>query len=97
MTANEAIGIFADLQRSESTLRKALRVATSSRFEGGHDIDIPVTIAFGTHDRMVTTRKMRFRDQLPAHTKWVTLPDCGHVPMYDDPELVVRTILEGIA
>jgi pimeloyl-ACP methyl ester carboxylesterase len=97
MTPNEAIGIFADLQRSEPTLRKALRVATHTRFEGGQNIDIPVTIAFGSHDRMVTTRGMRVRDQLPAHANWVTLPDCGHVPMYDDPDLVVRTILEGIA
>ncbi|WP_330180951.1 hypothetical protein OHB26_31860 [Nocardia sp. NBC_01503] len=28
---------------------------------------------------------------------WRTLPDVGHVPMYDDPELVAHTILEWTA
>jgi pimeloyl-ACP methyl ester carboxylesterase len=37
----------------------------------------------------------RLRDELPDHTRFVTLPDCGHVPMWDDPALVARTILEG--
>jgi pimeloyl-ACP methyl ester carboxylesterase len=27
----------------------------------------------------------------------VTLTDCGHVPMYDDPEQVARVLLEGSA
>ena len=26
---------------------------------------------------------------------FVELPDVGHVPMYDDPDLVTRVILEG--
>jgi pimeloyl-ACP methyl ester carboxylesterase len=57
---------------------------------------VPVTIAFGAHDRLVRARNMRFRDQPRAHAKWVTLHGCGQVPMFDDPELIVRTILDGI-
>ena len=32
-------------------------------------------------------------EALPA-AEWVDLPDCGHLPQHDDPELVARTILE---
>jgi pimeloyl-ACP methyl ester carboxylesterase len=28
------------------------------------------------------------------NAEWVELPDCGHLPQHDDPELVARTILE---
>jgi pimeloyl-ACP methyl ester carboxylesterase len=27
----------------------------------------------------------------------LTLPNCGHIPTWDDPELVARVILEGTA
>ena len=64
-------------------------------FENGQDLDIPVTVAFGTKDRMLTANGYRFRDELPSHTRWITLPGCGHMPMWDDPELIARTILEG--
>jgi pimeloyl-ACP methyl ester carboxylesterase len=95
MTANEAIGVFEDVHASAPTLRKALRLGAGTRFEGGQAIDVPVTIAFGSHDRMVPARNSRHVDQLPAHARWVTLPDCGHVPMFDDAALVARTILHG--
>ena len=35
----------------------------------------------------------RFPELVPD-AEWVTLPGVGHVPMYDDPGLVVRTVLE---
>lgn len=64
-------------------------------FENGHGLDIPVTIAFGTKDRLLLAKGYRHRDELPSHTRWVTLPGCGHMPMWDDPELITKTILEG--
>jgi len=30
---------------------------------------------------------------LPAHAKWVVLSECGHAPMWDQPEAVIAEIL----
>lgn len=64
-------------------------------FENGQDLSIPITIAFGTKDRLLLAKGYRYPDGLPSHTRWVTLPECGHMPMWDNPELIARTILEG--
>ncbi|MBF6182438.1 alpha/beta fold hydrolase [Nocardia otitidiscaviarum] len=56
-----------------------------------------MTVAFGTRDLMLPPGVSRRRDQLPARTRWVRLPGCGHVPMSDDSKLVAGTILDGIA
>jgi pimeloyl-ACP methyl ester carboxylesterase len=54
---------------------------------------VPVTIAWGEHDRILPPRQAaQARARLPdAHH--VRLPGCGHVPMSDDPHLVASTIL----
>ncbi len=64
------------------------------RFRDGHAIDVPVTVAWGDKERLIPP-KARRRDELPAHTRFITLPECGHSPMWDNPELVARTILDG--
>ncbi|MFI6173244.1 alpha/beta fold hydrolase [Nocardia sp. NPDC051052] len=97
MTAVEAVDFVRDFDHSGPTLRRALKIAKKLRFEGGQGITVPVTIAFGTLDRMLPPSTSQVRDQLPAHTKWVTLPDCGHMPMWDNPELVANTILDGVS
>jgi pimeloyl-ACP methyl ester carboxylesterase len=76
--------------------REHLELTTRIRFEQGQAIDVPVTAAFGTRERLIP-RKGRLRDELPAHMRWIDLEGCGHVPMWDDPDLVARTILEGAA
>ncbi|WP_336082621.1 alpha/beta fold hydrolase [Nocardia sp. SSK8] len=58
--------------------------------------EIPVTIAWGTRDVVLThrTQSARARAVLPfAHH--VDLPGCGHLPFSDDPERCVRVITEG--
>ena len=57
---------------------------------------MPVTVAWGDKERLIPA-KARLRGELPLHTHFVTLPDCGHSPMWDEPELVARAILEGAA
>jgi pimeloyl-ACP methyl ester carboxylesterase len=58
---------------------------------------VPTTVAWGTHDRILSHRQSKeARRRLPtAHH--VDLPDCGHVPMIDDPSLVVEVIDETVA
>lgn len=97
MTAAEAIAFVQDFDRSGPTMRRVLKIAKELRFEGGQSITAPVTIAFGTQDHMLPPRTSQFRGELPAHTRWLPLPGCGHVPMWDAPELVARIILEGTA
>ncbi len=58
----------------------------------GYPDDVPVTIAWGELDRLVGPPKPERR---PAGARFITLPDVGHTPTWDDPELVARTLLEG--
>lgn len=76
------------------TFAAHLAATRRERFRDGNDIDVPVTVAWGDKERLIPA-KARLRDELPAHTQFVTLPDCGHSPMWDGPELVARTILDG--
>lgn len=55
---------------------------------------IPVTLAWGELDRLVGPPKKR---QRPAGTRFIVLPDAGHTPTWDDPELVADVLLEGSA
>jgi pimeloyl-ACP methyl ester carboxylesterase len=56
---------------------------------------IPIRIAWGQHDRLLTLKRYGrpLVDLIPG-AELVVLPGVGHVPMYDDPDLVVRTILD---
>jgi pimeloyl-ACP methyl ester carboxylesterase len=60
----------------------------------GYPEEVPVTIAWGELDRLVGPPKPERR---PAHARFLVLPGVGHAPMWDDPELVATTILEGSA
>jgi pimeloyl-ACP methyl ester carboxylesterase len=84
----------AAVMRSTRGFDEHLRETTRNRFIGGRGIEVPVTIVYGEQERLVPKRA-RLGGELPASTSWVTLPGCGHVPTWDDPELVARTILEG--
>ncbi|MEW2140474.1 alpha/beta fold hydrolase [Streptomyces sp. NPDC005409] len=55
---------------------------------------LPVTIAWGTRDRLLLRRQgVRAKHTLPG-ARLVRLPGCGHVPMNDDPALVSRVVLD---
>ncbi|MFF3457735.1 alpha/beta fold hydrolase [Streptomyces sp. NPDC002730] len=57
--------------------------------------DVPVTIGWGTKDRLLLRRQgIRAKQAIPG-ARLVRLPGCGHVPMNDDPALVARVILDG--
>ncbi|MEV1021914.1 alpha/beta fold hydrolase [Streptomyces sp. NPDC050264] len=81
----------------------ALRDATGFRetLEAGRGVlfrddipEIPVTVAWGSRDRLLVRRQgVRAKQVLPG-ARLVRLPGCGHVPMNDDPALVARVILD---
>jgi pimeloyl-ACP methyl ester carboxylesterase len=71
--------------------------ATSTAMRRGHlrdpqEIAAPVTLAFGERDRLIRP----VRTAIPGAQVKV-LPGCGHVPMWDDTELVAETILVAAA
>ena len=75
--------------------RTTLRALEKDRFTGGAAITVPVTVAFGTRDRVLLPGVARHRDELPAQTRWVRLRGCGHVPMVDDPDAVADLLLQA--
>jgi pimeloyl-ACP methyl ester carboxylesterase len=60
----------------------------------GYPADVPVTIAWGEHDRLVGPPKPARR---PAGARFLTLRGVGHTPTWDDPALIARILLEGSA
>ncbi|MFE4451150.1 alpha/beta fold hydrolase [Streptomyces sp. NPDC056796] len=56
--------------------------------------DMPVTIAWGTEDRLLPRRQGVRAKRLIPGARLVRLPGCGHVPMSDDPAAVARVILD---
>ena len=91
MLADDAMRVVDELSRSpafEETFN-----ATRSPFSGV-GITVPVTVAFGDRDYIVT-KSSRWRQTLPAHTRWATIHGWGHVPMWVDPIGVSRLILDG--
>ena len=62
----------------------------------GAGISVPVTVAFGDRDWILPKGSQQW-NELPVHTRWVTKPGWGHVPMWVDPVGVSQLILEGTA
>ena len=91
------VSMVRTFDHSRPVLEPLLRASRTMSFRDGQGIACPITIAYGAQDRMVHPPGPSVRAQLPAHTRWLDLPGCGHVPMSDNPELVARTILEGSA
>lgn len=62
----------------------------SSHLTGLERIDVPITLAFGERDRLIRPVRLDV-----AGARSLILPDCGHIPMWDDPALVTRLIAEA--
>jgi pimeloyl-ACP methyl ester carboxylesterase len=58
---------------------------------------VPVTIAWGTRDRILWPGQARRAAELLPDAHHVPLPGCGHIPMHDEPDLVAQTILQTCA
>ncbi|MFG2632434.1 alpha/beta fold hydrolase [Streptomyces sp. NPDC048362] len=74
----------------DATLRAGIAVRFTDDLLG-----LPVTVAWGSRDRLLLRRQGVRAKQLIPHARLVRLPGCGHCPMNDDPALVARVILDG--
>ena len=79
---------------STPTFTKRLAQTRRARFRDGASIEVPVMVAWGDHERLIPPQARR-QDELPPHTKTVTLAGCGHLPFWDDPEQLAQLILEA--
>jgi pimeloyl-ACP methyl ester carboxylesterase len=70
-------------ERANHAMRSAL-------FSGLDEIDVPISLAWGELDTVVTEP----RERIPG-TRWTVLRGCGHLPTWDDPEQVAAVLLEG--
>lgn len=88
-----AYGDFQNLLRARPMVLRLFESAYT--FQADPALAVPVTIAWAEKDRLLLPYQAeRARRVLPqARHRW--LPDCGHVPMPDDPELVAETIIAG--
>ena len=92
----ETLAILKTLRNSQA-FTATLRAGRAPGLFAGDIPDVPVTIAWGTHDRLLPPRQaVRAKAMIPT-ARLVALPDCGHVPMADAPELVARVIRDTAA
>jgi pimeloyl-ACP methyl ester carboxylesterase len=91
MPADQAL-VDALALRAGTGFEAIARQARGYAFRG--EVGVPVTVAWGTRDRILPPRQARrARERLPL-ARHVPLPRAGHVPMFDEPELVAALILE---
>jgi len=70
----------------------ALAGTLRRRYTAGPPLGAPVTVAFGTRDRVLLRRQSRHVEQLPPGARVVSLKGCGHIAMADDPQAVASLI-----
>jgi pimeloyl-ACP methyl ester carboxylesterase len=74
---------------------ETLEAINRERFSGGEAIAVPVTIAWGEHDRLLLRRQSIRALRAIPRARLTLLHGCGHVPTYDDPEQVADVLLQG--
>jgi pimeloyl-ACP methyl ester carboxylesterase len=62
----------------------------------GH-MPVPTTIAWGTRDVILPYSSSAIAQERLPEARHVALPHCGHVPMIDDPDLIVRVVQQTTA
>ena|SRR5579859_297524 len=93
MTAEQALGDMTAFLAAHDALEVILAELTP--FTGQVPDGIPVSIAWGTRDRLLRPPQVLVaRARLPK-ARIRPLPGCGHVPMTDDPALVADVLLQG--
>ena len=93
ITPEQAVADAANFLRAREALVAVLADRVS--FTESVPDSVPVTIAWGTKDRMLPPSQARLAMRRVPHARFVPLPGCGHVPMSDDPGLVAKVLLDG--
>ena len=93
LTAGQALDDVAGFLAARDALNAVL--AQMTPFTDQLAPGVPVTVAWGTRDRILRPRQMLMAKARLPQARLLPLPGCGHVPMTDDPSLVAGVLLEG--
>jgi pimeloyl-ACP methyl ester carboxylesterase len=93
MTAEQARGDIKAFVAARVALDAVLMGMT--QFTGTLPEGIPVTIAWGTRDRLLSPRQVLVAKACLPQARFMPLRGCGHCPMTDDPALVADVLLQG--
>jgi pimeloyl-ACP methyl ester carboxylesterase len=91
--AEQAAGDMAAFLAAHDALEAIL--AQMTPFTGQIPAGVPVTIAWGTKDRLLRPPQVLVAKARLPQARIRPLPGCGHVPMTDDPPLVADVLLQG--
>ncbi|MPY47896.1 alpha/beta fold hydrolase [Streptomyces acidicola] len=91
--------LISDLRalRDATAFNATLRAGRAPGLFTGDIPGVPVTIVWGTRDRILPPRQAARVQAMIPRARLVELPDCGHIPMNDAPDLVAHIILEATA
>lgn len=94
LSAEDAWSLMQGAANCAVTL-EVLEAAKTEHFEELEPFDAPVRVAWGTRDRVLPPARYsaRLRRMLPD-AEFLDLPRLGHLPHWDDPALISRTILD---
>lgn len=81
--------------RDAAGFEATLRAGRTPGLFAGQIPSVPVTIAWGTGDRILPQRQARRAHAMLPQARLISLPGCGHVPMNDAPERVADIILQA--
>jgi pimeloyl-ACP methyl ester carboxylesterase len=72
---------------------RTLRVLNAHLFDEPFAATVPVTVAWGTRDRLLLPRQADRAVALIAGSRKLMLRGAGHIPTYDDPQATVVAVL----
>ena len=93
MSPEQARGDMAAFMAARPAMHLVL--AQMTQFSGTVPAGIPVTVAWGTKDRLLPPRQVLVAKAALPQARFLPLRGCGHVPMTDDPALVADVVLQG--
>jgi pimeloyl-ACP methyl ester carboxylesterase len=93
MSPEQARGDMAAFMAARPAMHLVL--AQMTQFSGTVPASIPVTVAWGTKDRLLPPRQVLVAKAALPRGRFLPLRSCGHVPMTDDPALVADVVLQG--
>ena len=64
------------------------------KFQSSVDSEVNVSVVFGDSDLTLPETLAQEKSLLPKHAKWIRVPNCAHVIMWNHPETTVKLIKE---
>jgi pimeloyl-ACP methyl ester carboxylesterase len=94
-TSTEAVIASLRALREAVGFKAAMKAGLAPELFIGDIPDVAVTIAWGTRDRLLPGHQAARVKALIPRARLVQLPGCGHVPLFDAPDLVAHIILKA--